>query len=151
MSEHLSEREISAWAMGGREGASVAHVRECPSCRAAAEGLEGTLSDFRMAVREHSEAAILATPVAAAFAPSRSPLWPSLAVAGVALAAILVAIVPEFPRSASVAPADPAADAALMRQVDADVSQAVPDSMEPLLQLFAVENVPGKESKTLER
>jgi hypothetical protein len=152
MSEHLSKRQIEAWMMGDRDGPSMDHVRGCPQCRAAVEGFEGTLADFRLAVRERSEEALGGAGVPPHAAPSRSPLlWRGLVVAGVALAAVLAAILVEFPRGGRLGPAEAAADAAFMRQVDADVSQVVPDSMEPLLQLFAVEAPPGRDNQTLER
>jgi hypothetical protein len=154
MSEHLSPREISAWMLGERDSAGVEHARECPSCRGAVEGLETAMADFRLAVRKTGEVGSRETRVPAGI---RRPamafplLWRGLAVAGVALGAILVAVAPEYPRGGSALPVDSAADAALMRQVQADVSQAVPDSMEPLLQLVATENYPGQGNNLLER
>lgn len=152
MSVHLSQREVSEWIAGERGSADAAHVSGCPSCRSELDGLSRTLADFRMAVRETGEACSQAAPAAAAFERPGLRLtlvWRSLAVAGLTLAALLV-VGPESPRSDRARPADAAADAALMQQVDADVSQAVPDSMEPLLQLLAADSS-AQANKILER
>jgi anti-sigma factor RsiW len=152
MSAHLSQRGISAWIAGEREGGAIAHMSGCPSCRARVEMFERTLADFRVAVRETGEASFLAAPVPVPVERAGMrlrPLWSTLAVAGMAVAAFLLAGAPESPRSAPLV-ANSTADAALMRQVDADVSQVVPDSMEPLLLLFAEDKASGQGIRILD-
>ncbi len=154
MSAHLSPREISEWTLGERASEAMIHVRECPLCRAAVEELEDVLADFRLAVRETSATRFDAPPAPALIEPlgmRLRPLWRGLAVAGTAFIAFLAAGGPEFPRTERVL-TDSAADAALMRQVNAELSQPVPDSMAPLLTLMASDesSIQGR-SKILER
>ena len=129
MSEHLTEADISAWVLGDR---SNPHVTECAECRIEVASMEAALLQFRASAHE---VAARQTPVVARVAePQR--WWPQLAFAAVAVALLLA--IPAWQRAERERVAkQEAADTALLRQVDAEVSRAVPGPMEPLVSLVS--------------
>lgn len=138
MIQHLSAEQISQWMTGERTPQLEEHVAECAPCRVELQELEASLGQFRTAMRRWSSAA--APPAWQAPEPrSRWMAWRRLMLAG-ATAAILAAAPlywsareHQLHRAAEAAQA--AADAQLLEQVDASISQAVPEPMEPLVSL----------------
>jgi anti-sigma factor RsiW len=152
MIEHLSAEQISQWMIGERTPQQERHVAECDECRTELRQLETTLQQFRGAVREWSDSA----------APSawRQPAsrglwysWPRLVLAAATLL-ILVAIpvywsARERQRAAESEAAR--ADALLLERVDSAISQAVPEPMEPLVNLVTWNSSPAEKNNKLER
>ncbi|HEV2688740.1 MAG TPA: hypothetical protein VGV35_09305 [Bryobacteraceae bacterium] len=140
MKQHLSSEQIARWMTGERTAAEEHHARECSECAAELARMEGTLSLFRGAVHELSEqqggAAQTAWTVERAshgwrFQPMRWAL--ACAVLLILAAMPLYHNAKERQRKADMA----RADAALLEQVDAEISRAVPATMEPLVKLVA--------------
>lgn len=138
MNQHLSSEQIAQWIAGERSPGGEQHIRECAECGAEVARVEGALALFRGAVIELGEQseskrsfASTARRASHRFQPMR---W-ALACA----ALLLLAVIPVFynakerQRKADLAKAD----AALMEQVDAEISRAVPATMEPLVKLVA--------------
>jgi hypothetical protein len=135
MNEHFSSEQFSRWMIGERSDREEEHVRECPECAARLAGLESAISMFRDSVRDCGELygpPKLSLPSKAwSVRPSR---W-----ASVAAALLLLAAIPIYTnsrdrrRQAEMA----RADAALLEQVDAEISRAVPAPMEPLVKLVS--------------
>ena len=119
MTKHLTEQQIAAWIQGERSPEAVSHVRECAACEALAE----SMLLFRGSVCNLAEQqTVWRVP------PSRMPRW---AVAGIAL--LMLAAFPLYEsRRAAIA----RQDAALLEQVNAELAQPVPQSMEPLAKLW---------------
>jgi len=142
MNQHLSSEQIAKWVAGERTGADEQHARECSECRAKLAEFEGALSLFRGAVHDWSEQQSSGMRSAAwtddepvrprwRFQPLR---WAAAGVALLILAAIpFVHNAREKQRQAELAKAD----ALLLEQVDAEISRAVPATMEPLVKLVA--------------
>jgi len=143
MNQHLSPEQIDRWMAGERPAASEQHTRECPECRAKIAKYEGTLSQFRGAVHEWSEQQSTQTVWKAGASPRRWTFQPMRwALAGVAL--LLIAAIPvyrnvqEKQRAAEQARVEMAqADAALLEQVDAEISRPVAPTLDPLVKLVA--------------
>jgi len=136
MIEHLSVEQISQWTIGERTPQLEQHVAERPECRAELEQLETVLVQFRAAVRAAGNSA---SPPAWREAASRGPWfsWPRL-VLGAATLLILVALpIGWRVRVQERAAAAALADSQLLERVDSAVSQAVPEPMEPLVNLVA--------------
>jgi len=133
MSCHLSPEQISAWALGERAPETLEHVRACSSCLSALEEFDETLAQFRLSVHE---AAAEQQPAVWELKPARPRIFWRLSAACATIAIVLatsrLGTVPERHGQDSAA-----ADAALLKQIDSDVSQIVPDSMEPLMRLVA--------------
>ena len=128
MNEHLTEADISAWVMGDR---SNTHVTECAECRIEVAAMEAALLEFRASAHELAAGQ---TPVVRVAEPR--PWWPQLALAATAVALLLA--IPAWQRAERERVAkQEAADTALLRQVDAEVSRAVPGPMEPLVSLVS--------------
>jgi hypothetical protein len=130
MNSHLSPEEISQWILGDRTAERAQHMRECTACSLEVERLESALQEFRSAV--HGWSALLPAPASPRrTTPRRVVRW---ALAAAALVAI--ALVPVY-RHRQAEAETARADAILLEQVDAEVSQAVPSPMEPLVQLVS--------------
>ena len=140
MNRHLSERQMSEWALGERSPEVERHVADCPRCGAALHRDARALAAFRQSARRWSEEQ-LGTGVAEAWKIEWSPRWTTFrrlrwaSVVALVFLFMVVAVVRRGPRSAP--PDSAAADAMLLKQIDADVSQTVPDSMEPLVKLVS--------------
>jgi hypothetical protein len=135
MNEHFSPEQISRWMIGERTGQEEEHARLCPDCAAKVAGFESAIALFRESVRECGERYGGAAPKL----PARSSRMWSFRWASVAVALLLLAAVPIYKnsrdqrRQAEMA----RADAALMEQVDVEISRAVPAPMEPLVKLVS--------------
>ena len=139
MSRHLSERQMSEWVLGERSTDAEKHVGECARCREAVNGAAHALAAFRQSARQWSEEE-LRSAAADAWKAERARPWitfRSLRWASVAAMVMILAGVSVVWRDAPPAAQDSAADAALLQQIDADVSQTVPDSMAPLVKLVS--------------
>jgi hypothetical protein len=135
MIEHLSAEQISQWMIGDRTPQLELHVAECAECRGELEQLETALGQFRTAMREPASAA----PRPAWRAPEIAPWfsWPRLVLAGAALL-LLVAVPLSWRAHAREQSAQAAlADSQLLESVDCEISQAVPEPMEPLVSLVS--------------
>lgn len=137
MNQHLSSEQIARWMAGERRPAEEQHARQCPECGAELARMEAALSLFRGSVREWSDQS---SAQAQEFVPVRrrwgfQPMrWAVACVVLLMLAAIPVyRNANEKQRQADLAKAD----AALLEQVDAGISRAVPATMEPLAKLAA--------------
>ena len=147
MNGHWSEEEISQWMAEGRDRARASHLDECAVCAAEVARMETALGEFREAVKSWSAAQ---TP--AAFwrearvrnasglvgAPTRRGV-PVLRWAAGMAALIVISAIPVYQhRQQQARRAEMArADAVLLEQVDAEVSQAVPEPMQPLVALVS--------------
>jgi len=147
--EHLSAEQISQWTIGERTPQLERHVAECGQCRAELERLETTLAQFRGAVRDWSAA----DPPAWRQSVSHSARfsWPRLVVAAAALS--ILAAVPVYWRAHARERAAEAAraDAQLLEQVDSAISRAVPEPMEPLVNLVTWNSGPAEKNQKVER
>jgi anti-sigma factor RsiW len=140
MIEHLSAEQISQWMVGGRPLELEQHVAECAECRAELGQLESALAQFRTAMREPANF----VPPPAWRQPEPRPAawfsWPRLVLTATALL-VLVAVPVSWrlrnreqtlrAQAAQIA----LADSQLLESVDAEISQAVPQPMEPLVSL----------------
>lgn len=145
MSRHLSSQRISMWAIGERTPDEERHVQECPLCAAEVASLETALSRFRGSVRQWSERQGSAGTLQAAQPRFR---WTPARWALAAAALLLVATVPVYrsTRHPQAGPKLAEADVLLLEQVDAQVSQAVPRPMEPLLKLVSWDPLSANDS-----
>jgi hypothetical protein len=135
MNEHLSPEDISRWFAGERAAEVERHAGECEECSARLDRMESAMAEFRGWVHEWSGAQPASAPRAAGrpAAGHMARRW--------ILAAATVLILVSGPaywqsrrqaRAAEMARAD-----ALLEQVDAEISRAVPQTMEPLVNLVA--------------
>jgi anti-sigma factor RsiW len=140
MIEHLSAEQISQWIIGDRPLELQAHVAECAECRAELGQLESALSQFRTAMRE--PASYEPPPAWRQPEPRPAPWfsWPRLALTATAL--LVLGAVPVTWRVRTheqalraQAAQSALADSRLLESVDAEISQAVPQPMEPLVTL----------------
>lgn len=137
MNTHLSPEEISNWFLGDCDSERASHVRECAACGREVAALEAALGDFRSAVGNW-DAPTPALKVADRKIP-RAARW-----ALAAAAAAVLAAAPVYLHHRQVAADTARADALLLEQVDLEVSQAVPRTMAPLLQMVAWSSSTGE-------
>lgn len=128
MKSHLSAEEFSDWLAGARDPGCAEHVAQCGECSCEIGRLEAALSDFREAVGNWS-----APPERIAERrPRHAGRWALAAAVAIVLAAGPI-VYRHQRHEAEMA----RADAALLEQVDAEVSEAVPSPMEPLVQMVS--------------
>jgi hypothetical protein len=133
MNDHLSPEDISRWFAGERSLELQRHAGECDECSARLDRLESTLAGFRSAVHDAGAAQCPPVPSIAWQPPVRHTRrrW-------ILMAASLLIVASstaywhsrQQARAAEIARAD-----ALLEQVDAEISRAVPQPMEPLVNL----------------
>jgi hypothetical protein len=154
---HLTSKEISQWLVEGPEQPADQHVQTCWACQAKLAEAKAPLAAFRTAVVGWSEAQNAGRAAAVKSLAGESEghwglrLW--LPVASLALAALLIAGFVKVPgllhgrsdgqQTAVSSPSSSESDAALMDQVDTEVSEAVPDAMAPLTDLVAWDSGEG--------
>jgi hypothetical protein len=133
MNEHLSPEDISRWFAGERGGGLQRHAGECEECRARLDRMESAVAEFRGWVHDWSAA----EPASARDTAWRPPVR-NVARRWILAAACLLLLVlgPAYwhSRRQSLA-AETARGDALLEQVDAEISRAVPQTMEPLVKL----------------
>ncbi len=142
MNRHLSSQEMSEWTLGERNAGTERHVRDCASCRAKLSQASETLEVFRESARHWSEEQAGAGAPDFWKAKSAHP-WITFRGLSWALASLVIVVVAGVSvglRGNRPGVADSTVeDVALLKQVDGGVSQAVPRSLEPLLQLVSLE------------
>lgn len=134
MIEHLSAEQISQWMIGERTPPLEHHIAECAECRAELEQMESALVQFRTAMRQVGGTA----PSPAWREPaSRRPWssWPRLAMAAAVLLILVAAPIAWRVRMRERAAEAALADSQLLERVDSAISRAVPEPMEPLVNL----------------
>jgi hypothetical protein len=148
MSGHLSEEALMRWQMGDATDAERAHIGACTECQAQARPLQDALSWFGAAARQWGEekAALIEEWRESKHAAART--WRSMvgmwATVSVALLLIFGIGLPRWKAHRAAIEAqvhqqqqqqekqELARDNALLDEVDQDVSQVVPEAMEPL-------------------
>jgi hypothetical protein len=150
MIEHLSAEQISQWVTGERTPQLQRHVAECEACRTELRQLETTLAQFRGAVRGWSgDAAAPQWRQAAARGSWFS--WPRLVLAAVTLCVLTALPVYWNVRARERAAEAARADTMLLEQVDSAISRAVPEPMEPLVNLVTWNSSPTENKGKVER
>jgi anti-sigma factor RsiW len=122
--------------LGEPSPAARRHLEDCPACRAELGNFREALGAFRGAVHCWSENQAQAA-LAVHGSPSESRSW--IASHQLALALLLAAVCILTSILWRPGANAPSSDAVLLNQVDAQVSRAVPRSMEPLTKLVAQE------------
>ena len=162
MNEHLSPEDISRWFAGEHSGELERHAGECEACSARLDRMESAMAEFRGSVHDWSAAqSAVASQIAwqarqttedDGLSHRHTPVR-HLARTWI-LAAASVLILASGPawwhyrqqaRAAEMARAD-----ALLQQVDAEISRAVPRTMEPLVSLVTWGSGPTEESQNKE-
>ena len=145
MNEHLSPEDMSRWFAGERSLELQRHAGECEACSARLDRMENAIAEFRGSVHDWSAAQSLAAPQIVWRPPVRHLVRAWI------LAATSLLILASGPawwhyrqqaRAAEMARAD-----ALLQQVDAEISRAVPRTMEPLVSLVTWGSGPTEESQ----
>lgn len=136
MSRHLSPEQMTRWMMGEYTAQDEEHVRDCWTCGAEVNRVERAVWLFQHSVKDFGQENC------PEFRSVRSVKHsafrtPALRWAVVVLALLLLVGIPvQTIRQSRQREARAAqVDAALLEQVDAEVSRAVPAPMEPLAQL----------------
>jgi predicted anti-sigma-YlaC factor YlaD len=145
-SNHLSAWEQEEYVLDQRTPQMLRHLTECAECRAAVAQLEHGLGVYRKAAVQWSAESLATRPqqfITARRQPILSLRWAMAAIIPIVL--VLIALLPF--RASNPRPAQPAAqisddarDDALLDQVDAQISAAVPSSMESLTHLVSTSN-----------
>jgi len=133
MNSHLSPEQISKWMIGEQTSPEEQHVLGCPQCRAAVARFQSTLAAFGGAMRDWSGRQSGVKP----WRDRRhaQPLRWALATTAI----LLLAAVPIYREIQQRKTERARADAALLLQVDAEISRAIAAPMEPLAKLMAWE------------
>jgi hypothetical protein len=147
MTEHLTEEQIAAAVTGGVPDAAKNHLEDCRECGRAVADLRNALGLFRESATAWSKGQQPAIRV-----PAPAPWWQvwsqpraQWALAGAMCVLMgLGAAIPAYrhfhgaaqPLIASDNPRPILSDAALLQQVNAQISRSVPGPMEPLMALM---------------
>jgi hypothetical protein len=141
---HLSAWEQEEYILDQRTPEMLRHLTECAPCRAAVARLEHGVAVFRDAAVEWSSECLATRPqqqqtLSLRRRPAFALRWAVAAVLPVVL--VLLALLSFHPSSTlPVHTASAISDDALLDQVDAQLSVAVPSSMESLTHLVSTDN-----------
>ena len=148
MNEHLSPDDISRWFAGERSPKLQRHAGECEECSARLDRMESAIAEFRRSVHDWSAAQLASAPHIA-WRPRVHHMARRWILAAASL--LILASGPAYwhfrqqARAAEIARAN-----ALLEQVDAEISRAVPQTMEPLVNLVTWGSGPADESRDKE-
>ena len=140
--DHLTDQEFAALLDGWLEEGCVEHLAACGPCRAEVAGLESSILNFRVAVTGYSAARapgnLMLRPVASIQLWRRPrAVWAAGLVAAMALCTASISVLHhpaarmESSRTDS-AHMDASTDSRLLEDIDEDVSDSVPPSLQPL-------------------
>lgn len=154
MIEHLSAEQVSQWMIGERTPQLEEHLAQCAACRGELDEMEGALSQFRSAMRDPANSA----PPPVWREPSLRAdwlAWPRLALAAALIIAVGLPVSREV-RAHRQALREQAARAALadsqlLESVDAEISQAVPQPLEPLVTLVTWNSTSVQQNQASQR
>jgi predicted anti-sigma-YlaC factor YlaD len=144
MGEHFTDGQVAEWVAGERVPEREAHLQDCPVCRSQVESFQAALTGFGASMRAWSETQYVAAEASVKARSSvrpvalRGSVYAAAALAALCLVAVLVMFHGVLLRQG--APVDTRSsltDAVLLRQIDTEVSQTVPDAMEPLTELVS--------------
>jgi hypothetical protein len=144
--DHLSPWEQEEYVLDQRTPEMLRHLSECAGCRAAVSRLEHGVAVFRNAAVDWSSECLATRPQQLNTSAARglSVLALRWAVAAVLPVLLLVfALLSFHPSTRPVRPAADISDDALLEQVDQQLSDAVPSSMESLTNLVTTESRNG--------
>jgi hypothetical protein len=144
--DHLSPWEQEEYVLDQRTPEMLRHLSECAGCRAAVARLEHGVAVFRNAAVDWSSECLATRPQQLNTSAARglSVLALRWAVAAVLPVLLLVfALLSFHPSTRPVRPAADISDDALLEQVDQQLSDAVPSSMESLTNLVTTESRNG--------
>jgi hypothetical protein len=133
MNSHLTSQQISEYVAGASGPAMEEHVHSCIACRAEAGRLSETLALFRDSARRWSleqESARPLIPVNLAAANNRRVTLRYLFLTAAVAACLIAGLT--LPRQRAIKPVPAISDAELLVQVDRELSETVPPSMEPI-------------------
>lgn len=141
MKQHLSADQVLEWVMGLREAECEAHLRGCRECVEEIEKVARPLRLFGAAVRELGSEVLIGERAVNRRRSWRLAYWPA---ALLAAALLIFAVLPSQrgQRQAGHEVTDaPVAvsDEVLLQNVEAELSESVPGSMEPLARLMTNE------------
>jgi hypothetical protein len=148
MNEHLSPEDISRWLAGERSSELERHAGECEECSARLDAMESALAEFRGSVQDWS-AAQSASAARIAWRPSVRHRVHRYILAAASLSILVSASAywhsRQMTRAAEMARAN-----ALLVQVDTEISRAIPQTMEPLVNLVTWGSGPTDERQKKE-
>jgi hypothetical protein len=144
MTRHLSPEQISRWMMEDHTAQDEEHLRDCWTCSAEVARMEAALSLFGRSVRDwsqrHNPAFRNVWSAERARLRTQGLRWALAGLTLLLLAGIPIQTIRESrQRDARAAQID----TALIEQVDAEVSRAVPAPMEPLARLMTWDSSPA--------
>ena len=139
MINHLSATQISRFIAGQQEPEEELHLRHCPTCTAELARVHSGFTAFGRSVREWARQPDVS--MSAAWTPPVSTVRQRPRLLGLAAAAIALAVgLPVYQEYRAVRDeARRQHDAELLEQVHAQLSRAVPASMQPLMELMVDE------------
>jgi hypothetical protein len=137
---HLSADQLSEWTLGERTASSAQHVASCPLCQSKIEQFEEALGGFRKSVRAWSENEFVNQPPLAW--PDKPVRWnwrplAAIAAVGLMIALLLTTFARHETRPLTASSVSISEDAALLSQIDQEVSRTIPAAMDPLSALVA--------------
>jgi predicted anti-sigma-YlaC factor YlaD len=154
MGGHFSDEQIAEWIAGERVPGREAHLQGCPVCRSRVDEFQRALNGFRASMRAWSGTEYLASAEEGmkTRASSRPMMRSSLYGAAIAamLCVLMAVVVFHGSQSRRVAPGGThtsITDAVLLGQIDTEVSQTVPQAMEPLTELVSWDSLADGSSR----
>ena len=139
MSHHLSEDQFEACILSHAGPAELAHINECPECRAEFERFRKSLSLFRSAIRDLADdrAALNSSIVTAPLSSPGIPKWRWALVVATFIVAIAIPIL--VGETNPPKPTVQMSPEAVMERLNRHLARTMPAPMEPVMSLISSE------------
>ena len=141
MSHHLSEDQFEACVLGSAGQPELAHINECPECRAEFEHFRKALSMFRSVVWDLADTQAQSSEVSSSLLSSPAiPMWRwALVVTAFVVAVMLPILVSQTNPPKPANPVDQMTPEAVMDRLNQHLARRVPAPMEPMMSLISTE------------
>ena len=144
MSNHLSEDQFEAYVLGRAGQRELAHINECPECKAEFEDFRKALSMFRSVVWDlaDTQVALQSSEVTASLSPPPIPMWRWALVVTAFVVAVMIPILASQTNPPK--PAPQMSPEAVMDRLNQHLARRVPAPMEPMMSLISTEPIAAK-------
>lgn len=136
MTKHLSQEQIDGWLIGDRLAEVVSHLDSCQACAGQLSRVSESLALFGSAVRTWGQDQMGAPRAPQLSSPAFAWVRIGLAFAALSLAIAMPVLHRHLASQVTAAGSPAVDDERLLQQIQTEISQSVPSTLEPIAKLM---------------